>query len=183
MLARSGGVGCTDLVPVTFNISPGANVNLCCSPSTGGQSCVTAQVEQWNVTFVITAGDDDNHVSVDVSSTNGKVISDSGWYNEGIPPGSTVAPCTPGIADQFGNITYTGTVSASQLTLASNQFPTMATVGTFNFTSSTLTGTFVFASTDGYEVNESTADAVQASDAGEDVGEVPQIIGGRCGTS
>ena len=45
-------------MPVKFNISPGSNVNVCCAPSTGGQSCVTSQVEQFNVTFVITAGVD-----------------------------------------------------------------------------------------------------------------------------
>jgi hypothetical protein len=96
--------------------------------------------QPWNFTFVITAGQDDNHVNVEMSFGTGAFTVINGCPGTGIIP--EVSP-----------LRFTGTISSSRLLLTSGT----QVVGEFNFTSDILTGTFDYTWSAVYSQREYTA--------------------------
>lgn len=81
--------------------------------------------QPWNVSFVITAGADGNHVNVEMRFSTGTFTVINGCPGTGI---------VPEVSPMF----FTGTISSSKLILSSGT----QVVGEFNFTTDILTGTF-----------------------------------------
>jgi len=96
--------------------------------------------QPWNVTFVITQGQDQNHVDVEMDFTSSGFTVINGCPDTGI---------VPEVSPMF----YTGLISSSKLLLSKG---TMV-VGEFNFTTDILTGTFDYAWSSIYSQEEYTA--------------------------
>lgn len=103
-----------------------------------GLSLVASQ--PWNVTFTVTRGQDDNHVSVDMDFTTSAFTTINGC------PGTGIVPEVP-------PLTFAGLISSSNLVLSRGT----KVVGEFNFTTDILTGTFDYTWTAVYSQEEYTA--------------------------
>lgn len=101
-----------------------------------------AGTQPWMVTFVITAGSDENHVFVQMSFTKGAVT-----------PVAVSACASPILVPEVSPMFLTGVISSTRLTLYSGN----TSAGVFTFTTDTLTGTFDYTWTGIYSQREYTA--------------------------
>ena len=97
--------------------------------------------EPWSVTFIITAGSDQNHVNVLMD------------FTAGTPTYSTLDPSCAYFTPEVSPIGFTGTISSSALTLYSGS----EKVGNFNFTTDIMTGTLFYTWSAVYTQEDSTA--------------------------
>jgi len=118
--------------PVKFNIA----TEEC------GDELQLAATEDWEITFVITAGADENHVNIEMSFTTSNFQVVNGC------PGAGVIP-------EVSPLSLTGTISSVNLALKTKGFTEIGTTGqgqpteagNFHFTTDILTGTFDYTST------------------------------------
>ena len=117
--------------PVTVNF----NTDWC---NSGTLSLVATQ--PWNITFVITTGQDDNHVNVEMDFTTGNFTNVGGCPDTGV-----VSEPSP--------MFLTGAVSSSNLVLTNGQGTNVANL---NFTTDIMTGTYDYTYTLAYSQEEYT---------------------------
>ncbi|BDU68483.1 hypothetical protein GETHOR_05840 [Geothrix oryzae] len=122
-------------LPTTVNISTD-------SCSNALNTMTLAGTQPWTVTFVITAGSDENHVYVQMSFTRGTYA-----------PVSATACSNPILVPEVSPMFLTGVISSTRLTLYNGS----TSAGVFNFTTDILTGTFDYTWNGIYSQREYTA--------------------------